>query len=201
MLEDNPSRWIQTYFYGEINLSYTLPPVGLVKDVFMTRKYKLVVQKVRPVMGGLPSEFRIERNIKGDPLKDMLTLSEWPPDFTPTGRYIEERKEQINKVHKEEFLWPEERKLMHHFMMEQNTGFSWDNTERGAFKEEYFLPVTIPIIEHTPWVQKNIPIPLGIFDEVCKIIHTKIQAGMYEPLNSSYRLCWFCVIKEDGKSL
>ncbi len=169
MLEDNPSRWIQTYFYGEINLSYTLPPVGLVKDVFMTRKYKLVVQKVRPVMGGLPSEFRIERNIKGDPLK--------------------------------EFLWPEERKLMHHFMMEQNTGFSWDNTERGAFKEEYFLPVTIPIIEHTPWVQKNIPIPLGIFDEVCKIIHTKIQAGMYEPLNSSYRLCWFCVIKEDGKSL
>ncbi len=201
MLEDNPSRWIRTYFYGEIDPLYTPPPVGLVKDVFTMRKYKLVVQKVRPVTGGLPSEFRIEQNIKGDPLKDMPTLSERPPNFTPTRRYMEERKEQINKVHKEEFLWPEERKLMHHFMMEQNTGFAWDDTERGAFKEEYFLPVTIPIIEHTPWVQKNIPIPLGIFDEVCKIIRTKIQAGVYEPSNSSYRSHWFCIVKKDGKSL
>ncbi len=103
-------------------------------------------------MGGLPSEFRIERNIKGDLLKDMPTLSERPPDFASTGMYTAERKEQIDKVHKEEFLWPEERKLMHHFMMEQNTGFAWDDTEQGTFKEEYFPPVTIPIIEHTPWV-------------------------------------------------
>ncbi|SJL18320.1 uncharacterized protein ARMOST_21906 [Armillaria ostoyae] len=201
MLVDNPSRWIWTYFYGEVDPSYSPPPVGSTKDVFATRKYKPVAQKVRPVTGGLPSEFRIERNIKGDPLKDMPKLSERPSDFIPTGRYTTERMEQIDKVHNEEFLWPEERKLMHHFMMEQNKGFVWDDSERGAFKEEYFPPITIPIIEHTPWVQKNIPIPLGIFDEVCKIIRTKIQAGMYEPLNSSYRSRWFCVIKKDGKSL
>ncbi|SJL13049.1 uncharacterized protein ARMOST_16486 [Armillaria ostoyae] len=201
MLADNPSRWIRTYFYGEVDPSYSLPPVGLTKDVFTTRKYKPVAQKVRPVTGGLPSEFRIKRNIKGDPLKDMPKLSERPPDFIPRGRYTTERMEQIDKVHNEEFLWPEEQKLMHHFMMEQNEGFAWDDSERGAFKEEYFPPVTIPIIEHTPWVQKNIPIPPGIFDEVCKIIRTKIQAGVYEPSNSSYCLCWFCIVKKDGKSL
>ncbi|SJL10763.1 uncharacterized protein ARMOST_14157 [Armillaria ostoyae] len=85
--------------------------------------------------------------------------------------------EQIDKVHNEEFLWPEEQKLMHHFMMEQNEGFAWDDSERGAFKEEYFPPITIPIIEHMPW------------------------AGVYEPLNSSYRSRWFCIVKKDGKSL
>ncbi|SJL18605.1 uncharacterized protein ARMOST_22202 [Armillaria ostoyae] len=177
MLADNPSRWIRTYFYGEVDTSYSPPPVGSTKDVFAMRKYKPVAQKVRPVTGGLPSEFRIERNIKGDPLKDMPKLSEWPPDFIPMGRYTMERMEQIDKVHNEEFLWPEECKLMHHFMMEQNEGFAWDDSERGAFKEEYFPPVTIPIIEHTPW------------------------AGVYEPSNSSYRSRWFCIIKKDGKSL
>ncbi len=201
MLEDNPSRWIRMYFYGEVDPSYTPHPVGSVKDVFAMRKYKPVAQKVRLVMVGLPSKFRIKQNIKGEPLKDMPTLSKRPPDFAPTGRYTAERKEQIDKVHKEEFLWPEERKLMHHFMMEQNAGFAWDDTKWGAFKEEYFPPVTIPIIEHTLWVQKNILIPPGIFDEVCKIIWTKIQAGMYKPSNSLYCLHWFCIIKKDGKSL
>ncbi|SJL18986.1 uncharacterized protein ARMOST_22591 [Armillaria ostoyae] len=37
--------------------------------------------------------------------------------------------------------------------------------------------------------------------EVCRIIKSKIDAGVYEPSNSSYRSRWFCVIKKDGKSL
>ncbi len=90
---------------------------------------------------------------------------------------------------------------MHEFMSIQNEGFAWDDMEHGHFKEEYFPPVTIPTVEHTPWIQKNIPIPPGIFDQVCKIIKTKIDAGVYEPLNSSYRSRWFCVVKKDGKSL
>ncbi len=90
---------------------------------------------------------------------------------------------------------------MHEFMSVQNEGFVWDDMERGHFKEEYFPPVTIPAVEHTPWIQKNIPIPPGIFDQVCKIIKTKIDVGVYEPSNSLYRSHWFCVVKKDGKSL
>ncbi len=43
---------------------------------------------------------------------------------------------------------------------------------------------------HVPWVIKNISIP-----------QTKLDAGTYEPSNSSYRSRWFCVIKKDKKSL
>ena len=75
---------------------------------------------------------------------------------------------------------------MHHFMCLQNLGFAWDDSERGRFREDFFPPVSMPIIEHKPWVQRNMPIPLGIYDEVCRLIKTKIAAGVYEPSNSSY---------------
>jgi hypothetical protein len=171
------------------------------RETFVTKKYKPVAQKIRPVYQDLPDKFRIIRDIKGDPLDTLPLLNKNPPEFVPTGRYTAERKEQFDKVHSGEFLWPEERKLLHHFMMENNEAFAWDDTERGRFKTEYFPPVDIPIIPHTPWVLKNIPIPPGVFSEVCRIIKTKLEAGVYEPSNSSYRSRWFCVLKKDGKSL
>ena len=164
-------------------------------------KYKPVDKKVKPVIQELPSKFRIVREIKGDPLKEMPILSPNPPDFEPVGRYTQERKEQFDKVHKEDFLLPEERKLLHHFMMEQSYGFAWDETERGQFREDFFPPIDIPTVPHKPWVLKNIPIPPGLHTEICRIIKSKLEAGVYEPSNSSYRSRWFCVIKKDGKSL
>src|SRR5277367_1069328 len=115
------------------------------KSVF---KYKPVAIKTRPVIGELPAEFRIKREIRGDPLKEMPKLSTNPPDFEPTGRYALERKEKIDKVHKEEFLLPEERKLAHQFMMLQNQGFAWDDTERGRFREDFFPLIDIPVEPH-----------------------------------------------------
>jgi len=44
----------------------------------------------------------------------------------------------------------------------------------------------MPVIEHKPWVLQNMPIPPGIYEDVCKIIQTKIDAGVYERSNSSY---------------
>ncbi|THU76821.1 hypothetical protein K435DRAFT_556836, partial [Dendrothele bispora CBS 962.96] len=57
------------------------------------KKYKPVALKVKPVLTALPEKFRIVRDIKGDPLKEMPTLSTTPRDFEPTGRYTQERKE------------------------------------------------------------------------------------------------------------
>ena len=85
--------------------------------------------------------------------------------------------------------------------MEQNQAFAWDDTERGRFREDFFPPVVVPTVEHKPWVYRNIPIPSGIYDEVCKLVQKKIQAGVYEPSNASYRSRWFTVAKKDGKSL
>ena len=164
------------------------------------KKYKPVALKTKPVLGELPGKFRIIRDIKGDPLAELPTLSTSPPSFTPCGRYTQERKELFDKAN-EGFLWPAERDLLHHFMMLHQDGFAWDDTERGHFREDFFPPIDIPVIPHTPWVQKNIPIPPGIYKDVCKLIQKKINAGVFEPSNSSYRSRWFCVVKKDGKSL
>ena len=164
-------------------------------------KYKPVALKTRPVVQELPAEFRIKREIIGDPLAEMPKLSPNPPEFVPTDRYTQERKDQFDKVHKEDFLLPEERKLMHHFMMEQSYGFAWNDQERGRFREDFFPPVDIPVVPHKPWVLKNIPIPPGLYPKVCELIKRKMDAGVYEPSNSSYRSRWFCVLKKDGVNL
>jgi hypothetical protein len=58
---------------------------------------------------------------------------------------------------------------------------------------DFFPPVDIPVVPHKPWVLKNIPIPPGLYPEVCRIIRARIDAGVYELSNSSYRSRWFCV--------
>lgn len=172
-----------------------------VMSSFAGKKYKPVALKVRPVYGDLPEKYRLKREITGDPLKDMPTLPQQPSEFTPTGRYTEERKEIVDKIHKGNFLSNEERKFMHHFMMVQSDAFAWDDSERGSFKHEFFPPVEVPIVEHKVWVEKSIPIPRGQLEQVCKIIKQKIDAGVYEPSNASYRTKFFGVVKKDGKSI
>ena len=201
ILEDDCNKKLENYF-----TKYCGKPEDQTEDektasVLAGKKYKPVALKVRPIYAELPEQYRIKRDITGDPLAGMPKLMVHPPDFIPTGRYTLERKENIDKVHKGEFLWPEERKLVHHLIMEQNQAFAWDDSERGRFRTDFFPPVVFPTVEHKPWVYRNIPIPPGIFEEVCKIVQQKIDAGVYEPSNSSYRSRWFTVAKKDGKSL
>jgi hypothetical protein len=123
-------------------LSYTpsdiTEPPSTQESTFVTRKYKPVARKIRPVIAELPDKFHIIHNIIGDPLEDMPTLSPNPPPFEPTGCYTTERRDIIDHVHPEGFLWPGERQLMHHFMCIQNMGFAWDDSERGRFHEDFF---------------------------------------------------------------
>ena len=194
----NPHFRYSIYSSGSVSHSDTLSDTVA---VYGARKYKPVAQKIRPVLAELPDKFRIQRKIIGDPLASMPALSPNPPPFQPTGRYTTERRDIIDKVHPEGFLWPQERSLMHHFMCIQNMGFAWDDSERGRFREDFFPPVIMPVVEHKPWVLRNMPIPPGIYDEVCKIIQIKIDAGVYERSNSSYRSRWFTVLKKGGKTL
>ena len=86
----------------------------------------------------------------------------------------------MDDLHPQWFLWPAKQDLMHHFVSLQNEGFTWDDSERGYFREDFFPPFEIPVVTHTPWVERNIPIPPGIYDEVCQIIHVKMEAGVYK---------------------
>jgi len=95
-------------------------------------------------------------------------------------------------------LLPKERKLAAQVLANNKLALAWDETEKGRFRDDYFQPVIIPTIEHTPWVHRQPPIPPGIRDEVVKLIKSKIVSGVYEPSNSSYQSRWFCIAKKSG---
>jgi len=177
-----------------------LPDKETLLNLSGKKKYKPVAQKIKPVIAELPDKFRIIRNIIGDPLRNLPILPKIPPTFTPTGKYTQERKDLFDKLNPG-FLLPAERDLMHYFMMVHEDGFAWETSERGHFREDFFPPIDIPIVPHKPWVQRNIPIPPGLYKEICRLVKDKIDAGVFEPSNSSYRSRWFVVIKKDGKSL
>jgi hypothetical protein len=181
--------------------SYTILNARTPLAIYVGKKYKPVALKICPVETELPSRFHITCKVIGDPLKDIPTLPHHPPQYTLTGCYTEERKAVIDKAHPGDFLLPEERALMHQFMCLQHEGFVWTDQECGHFCEDFFSPIEIPTIPHKPWTQRNISIPPGIYEEVCKVIWRKLDAGVYEPSNSSYRSRWFCVVKKDGTSL
>jgi hypothetical protein len=163
------------------------PKTDEIKEVFAGKKYKPVALKVRPVFQDQPEEFRIERNIVGDPLEGMRPLEYFPPDFKPVGRYTQERKEMVDEMHNDDFLLPEEMKLVHHMLMIHEDAVAWNDSERGTFKEEFFPPVRMPVKpDHKVWVERNIPIPPGQLEEVCKVLRASIDANIYEPSNSAY---------------
>ena len=162
-------------------------------------KYKPVAKKVRPVAATLPEEFRATRQIIGDPLAGMPKLSPHPPAYAPTGRYDDAAHDIVDANHPGNFLLPDERRLMHHFMMTFERGFAWNESQKGRFCDDFFPPLKIPVIQHIPWALRNIPIPPGIYNDVIKIIRDKIASGTYEPSSSSYRSRWFTVLKKNGK--
>ena len=169
--------------------------------IFARKKYKPIACKIRPIETELPSQFCIICDIKGHPLETLPHLNPRLPNFKPTGQYTTKRCDQFEDVHTGNFLLPEERKLVHHFMCLQNGTFVWSNKERRYFREDFFLPIDIPTLPHKPWAQRNIPIPPRIYDKVCRLIKHKIDASMYKPSNSSYQSRWFCIVKKDSKLL
>ena len=166
----------------------------------LKKKYKPVALKVRPLQTDLPEKFRIQRRILGDPLEGMPTLNPNPPPFTPGERYTAERRKTIRAIHTP-FLNDSELDVLDDLVKKQELGLAWEDSERGTFRRDFFPPIDIPTVPHKPWVLKNIPIPPGIYKEICTIIKSKIDSGVYEPSNSSYRSKWFPVLKKDGVSL
>ena len=163
------------------------------------KKYKPVALKTRPLLADLPDKFRIERKIIGDPLKDMPPLNPNPPStFIPGARYTLDRRDDLRARHAS-FLWPTELDLLDDMIKNQETAFAWTDAERGSFRRDFFPPVEIPTVAHKPWVLRNIPIPPGLYKEVCDQIRKKIASGVYEPSNSCYRSRWFPVAKKDGR--
>ena len=145
----------------------------------------------------LPEEYRIQRQKHLDTFAMMSELLHTPPEFVGGKRYTQERYE-ANDVDPAGFICDGEKKIVHHFLLMHKDTFAWDKTEKGLFKKPYFSPVKIPVIEHIPWTQKNIPIATGIRPQVISYVKAKVDSAIYKPSNAPYRSNWFPVLKKDG---
>ena len=141
----------------------------------------------------------MQRDIKGDPLKDLPELPTHPRPFVPTGRFTQERKEIFDKNHDEGFLWEEELALLHNIMMDQESGFAWCAEEGGSLKHEYFPPVKMPVIPHEPYVEKNIPIPPGISKKFVVFSKTRLMQGYMSPRCRLIKQSGFVLLRRMGK--
>jgi len=148
--------------------------------------YKRVDKKIHPVSTTLPEDCQVTRQIPEDPILTLPYLPTHPPDFTPTTKITEEHMKILN-VNSDGFLWPEEEKLFKHIMVLNEKGIAFEDIERGTLKDSYFSPYIIPTVPHTPWEHKNRPTPPGIAAEVIKVLKLKMDAGVYEQSQSSYR--------------
>lgn len=219
LIERSPGEWsieistthfadilAEAYHYYEKSHTFSLrvedpePPKKKKGKTKPKKKYKPADKKVHSVPATMPERFRIVRKFPSNPLDTLPELPTNPPEFVPGKRYTEERKKEMD-INPDGFLTPEEEKLVHHLISVHEDAFAWDESEKGYFREEYFEPIEFPVLAHTPWAHKNIPIPPGIQNQVIKILKEKIASGVYEHSNSSYRSRWFCVPKKDGFSL
>jgi len=145
----------------------------------------------------MPPEASVKRRIPEDPLASLPELPFHAPEFTPTAKLTAERLAllEINAG----FLSPEEEKLFVHVMQLNEKALAFEDLERGTLNESYFSDYVIPTISHKPWEFWNMPIPPGIMNQVLEVLKLKIDAGVYEPSESSYCSPWFCVVKKNGK--
>lgn len=170
---------------------------GHSQDSSVYGAYKPVAQRVKPVPGVFPEDARVIRQFPEDPLDTLPPLTCHPPEFKPSQKLTQERMQDL-KINPDGFLQPEEEKLFQHIFSTNEKVLAFEESDRGTFKEDYFSPYIIPTVPHVPWVDKNIPIPPGIREKVVELLRSKIEAGVYERSQSSYRSKWFCVLKKNG---
>ena len=137
------------------------------------------------------------RRIPINPLLSLLPLPPHPPDFSPGEHLSQECLDKL-ALNTHNFLWPEELKLLQHILKINELRLAWTEAEKGQFKDEYFSPVKILVVEHTPWAQRNILIPSGILSKVIQIFKDKYAKGVYEHSDVSYQSRWFCIKKKSG---
>ena len=135
-----------------------------------------------------------------DPLAGLITLLTNPPDFVPGQRFTQERANALD-LNPAQWLWPKEVKLVQWMVLNHETAFAWTATKYGQLDDRYFPLVKIPTISHTPWILQNIPILPSIWDQAIQIIKDCIASGVYKPSTAAYQSRWFCMLKQDGKTL
>ena len=161
-------------------------------------KYKKVENRIRPIPTTMPEEVKVKRTFPDDPLKNLPILPTQAPEFVPTAWVTQERMDKLGIQDNPE-LSEEERCLLQHVVTINERSIAFEENERGTFRQDYFSDYQIPVTPHVPWADKNIPLPPGQREEIIRLLKEKMDAGVYEKAQSSYRSRWFCVQKKNGE--
>ena len=201
-MQGNPQKiWIRPIDGEHTRQSSTKNDPRTIRRPFKTKavlKYKKVDQKIRPVPMLIPESMKVHRKFPRDPLLNLPTMPYHPPQFKPSVRVTEERMADLGIAENIE-LSSEEKKLLQHVILINERSIAFDEPERGTFSKEYFTDYIMPTVEHVPWQDKNIPLPPGYREEILRLLREKVDAGVYEEAQSSYRSRWFCVKKKNGE--
>ena len=160
-------------------------------------RYKKVEDRIRPVPAILPEDIKVQRTFPEDPLKNLPVLPKHAPEFVPTGKLTSERMEKLN-IHNNPHLTTEERRLLQHVLVLNERSIAFTEDERGTFRRDYFTDYQIPVVPHIPWMDRNIPLPPARREEIIQLLKEKMETGVYEKAQSSYRSRWFCIQKKGG---
>jgi len=199
------SEILKSIYYGVGQTTYptndtpTLKGFGNIpaRDGIKVHKYKKVEDKIRPVPTIMPEDVKVKRTLPADPLKSLPPLPTHAPEFIPNKRITQERMNTLAIDNNPDIL-DEEKKLLRHILMLNSQSIAFVEQERGTFRQDYFTDYQIPVTSHVPWMDKNIPLPPGHRDEIIRMLKEKMDGGVYEKAQSSYRSRWFCVQKKTG---
>ncbi|MBW0582439.1 hypothetical protein O181_122154 [Austropuccinia psidii MF-1] len=162
-------------------------------------KYKSVLKKVKPVNEPMPQDINPPLGrppLSRDPYNSPLSLK--PPKPLVTSKITQGRFELIN-FGPTGWLSEAERSLLMSFIVLREKANSFSAEERGLLKHSYAKPYKIPVIQHTTWKKKPIPIPKPTIPQFIELVRERIRTGLYEQSTSSYTSPVFCVSKSNGK--
>lgn len=125
-------------------------------------------------------KYKPKRRFPEDPLLSLVPLTPHPPPIGGFTKRLTEERWNALKIGRD-FLTAEEVKLAFFILKNNEDAIAWEDEERGTFREDYFDPIIIPTVEHTPWAERNYPIPPGLRQQVIETIQKKIASGVYEP--------------------
>lgn len=109
-----------------------------------------------------------------------------------------ERVEGILSKILEGFLTEDETNLLIWVVREKKGAITYDDSERGAFRKEYFPDDVMETIDHVPWKENPIWVPEALKEKMIAMLKAQEESGNLKLSRRSYRSRIFIVLKPSG---
>lgn len=169
------------------------------KEIYSFAAYKPKGVKVRPLAIPLPQEYSLPRyfrpQLSRDPYQTPLALP--VPSIVWSERLTSDRVKTLD-LGPEGFINDEERELLLYVLSLREKALAFTDSEKGCLNERYASDYEIPVVPHTPWKEKAIPIPKALYPQIVELLKREVDSGDLEPSFAPYATRWFTVAKKSG---